>query len=261
MNTEQFKINHSDKPDDVSSNKSNLSHDFFKKNQKLQDKLNVSNYNSNILRESLAAKDLDSRSSSIRQKHHNLPNSSSMKAKDSISSREAMHDLGLPPKEDDPLDLTRRRFAHLPSDMNNETFSNASMVANYGDLDLNPINGIAKPNLNIPLSHQHSTLSQDSHRTNNPIFDPYGTRDNSHLHLGPDLGRNHIQISGDPNLHGPNMNGGMIFDPFKNKKDNDDSKPGYSGYPGAKYDNPFGNIRPGNGGGSGWGDNNTNDFF
>lgn len=60
MNLEQYKNNHSDKPDDVSSSKSNLSHDFYKKNQKIKDKLNVSNYNSNILRESLAARDIDS---------------------------------------------------------------------------------------------------------------------------------------------------------------------------------------------------------
>lgn len=260
MNLEQYKNNHSDKPDDVSSSKSNLSHDFYKKNQKIKDKLNVSNYNSNILRESLAARDIDSRSSSIRQKHPH-PTSQSIKTNDSISSKEALHDLGLPPREDDPLDLSRKRHGHTHTDLTNETFSNASMVANYGDLDLNPINGIAKPNLNIPLSHQHSTLSHDSNRQINPIFDPYGTRDNSHIHLGSDMNRPHGPIIGDPNLHGPNMNGGMIFDPFRNKKDSDDSKPGYSGYPGAKYDNPFGNMRSGNGGGSGWGDNTSNGFF
>lgn len=245
MNSDHFKNNHSDKPDDVSSNRSNLSHDFYKKNQKLQDKLNVSNYNSNILRESLAAKDLDSRSSSVRQKHP--PTTSSIKADNSISSREALHDLGMPPRDDDPLDLSKKRFTHLPhTDSNHETFSNASMVANYGDLDLNPINGIARPNLGIPLSHQHSSISQD-HRGGNPIFDPYGTRDNSHVHLGPHHGE-----------------GGMMFDPFRGRKDENEGKPGYSGYPGAKYDNPFGNIRPGNGGSGGppgWGDNTSNGFF
>lgn len=159
---------------------------------KKNDKLDVSNYNSNVLKESLLLE--DSRSSSTKQE---LPNESD--------------DL-LPPKEDDEYDLHRHKNINMG---NANSFSNASMVANYGDSDLYPL-GSSRPNINTPFPNV--TGGNNS----GPMFDPFGTRNSSSTNIGG--------------------GGGMIFDPFKNKPKDNKEKPGYSGYPGAKYDYPFGNL-------------------
>lgn len=158
--------------------------------EKKNDNLDVSNYNSNVLKESLLLD--DSRSSSAKPE---LPNTS---------------DELMPPKEDDEYDLHRHRIINKG---NENSFSNASLVANYGDSDLYPL-GSSRININTPFPNVPGA------NTNGPMFDPFGTRNSSSSNIG----------------------GGMIFDPFKNKPKDNKEKPGYSGYPGAKYDYPFGNL-------------------
>ncbi|XBW35398.1 hypothetical protein QEN19_000964 [Hanseniaspora menglaensis] len=172
------------------------------------DKLNVSSYSSNILQDSLELN--NSSSSSIKPLVLNKK----------LQANEA--DEFLPPKEDDEYDLYRQEHKNINSANN---FSNSSLVANYGDSDLFPL-GNSRPNLNAPFPE----ISRDSN--NNPMFDPFGTRNSSNANIG-------------------NPAGGMIFDPFKNKPKDNRDKPGYSGYPGAKYDYPFGNLGGSNNNGPG----------
>ena len=180
-----------------------------------KDKLNVSNYSSNILQESLNSQ--DSRTNSINPREE-------------LKSNDA--DEFLPPKGDDEYDIYRHRNIN---DSSKDNFSNTSLVANYGDSDLYPL-GTPRPNLNTPFPN----MNGGNH--NGPLFDPFGTNNNSNSN-----------IRNGPNIGG---GGGMIFDPFKNKPQDNKDRPGYSGYPGAKYDYPFGNFgnnnNNNNGGGGGF---------